>query len=247
MGNGFMAGVDYQNLTLDFRRAQSVEEIHSVCSDLCRQFGFDCFFYGYRLPVSHASPQFFIISGFPKEWQALYKQKKYHEIDPILIHCKSSLLPAPWASLKNSASANPRVRGFFRDASKYGLKNGLTCPIYCRGSEGAVFSVATADVGVCTDAHIEHVTPLVHSLSYHLQQAVSRLVDVREIGLAQKLTRRERECLAWSAEGKSSWDIATILGISERTVFFHVSNAMEKLGVTSRQHAIAKALSFGVL
>ncbi|WP_447973005.1 LuxR family transcriptional regulator [Nitrospira sp. Kam-Ns4a] len=43
---------------------------------------------------------------------------------------------------------------------------------------------------------------------------------------APVLTKREREVLEWMKEGKTNWEIGRILGISERTVRFHVGNIL---------------------
>lgn len=56
------------------------------------------------------------------------------------------------------------------------------------------------------------------------------------------LSKREIEVLNWLKKGKSSWDIATILNISERTVNFHVRNIMQKLNAVSRAQAVAVAI-----
>ncbi|MBI4683041.1 MAG: helix-turn-helix transcriptional regulator [Nitrospirae bacterium] len=56
------------------------------------------------------------------------------------------------------------------------------------------------------------------------------------------LSKREVEVLNWLKNGKSSWDIATILNISERTVNFHVRNIMQKLNAVSRTQAVAVAI-----
>ncbi len=56
------------------------------------------------------------------------------------------------------------------------------------------------------------------------------------------LTARERDALAWVAEGKSDWEIAVILGLSETTVRFHVDNARKKLGAVNRAQAVARML-----
>jgi LuxR family quorum-sensing system transcriptional regulator CciR len=61
------------------------------------------------------------------------------------------------------------------------------------------------------------------------------------------LSDREKECLGWAAAGKSSWDIAVILSISENTVNFHVKNAMKKLGATRRTLAVVKAINLGLI
>ena len=55
-----------------------------------------------------------------------------------------------------------------------------------------------------------------------------------------RLTERELQVLTWVARGKSSSDIAAILGISERTVNFHLDNAMRKAGVATRVQAAVK-------
>jgi len=57
------------------------------------------------------------------------------------------------------------------------------------------------------------------------------------------LNDRELECLTWSARGKTSPEIATILGLSKRTVNFHVENACRKLNVSTRTEAVVKATS----
>ncbi|MBV7484551.1 helix-turn-helix domain-containing protein [Bordetella sp. BOR01] len=61
------------------------------------------------------------------------------------------------------------------------------------------------------------------------------------------LSNRERDCLHWSALGKTSWETAIILGVSERTVNFHIGNACSKLGVYNRRAAVALALRQGLL
>lgn len=64
---------------------------------------------------------------------------------------------------------------------------------------------------------------------------------------SKPLSKREVECLHWAAMGKTSWEIGIILGVSERTVNFHVGNACGKLGVYNRRAAVAQALKHGLL
>jgi DNA-binding CsgD family transcriptional regulator len=61
------------------------------------------------------------------------------------------------------------------------------------------------------------------------------------------LSLREKEVLDWLKEGKSSWEISSILGIRERTVNFHVANVMSKLGASNRVQAVALALDRGLI
>ena len=58
-----------------------------------------------------------------------------------------------------------------------------------------------------------------------------------------ELTDREIEALTWAARGKTSAEIAQIIGLSKRTVDFHIDNARVKLGATTRLEAAIKAAS----
>ena len=61
------------------------------------------------------------------------------------------------------------------------------------------------------------------------------------------LTNREDQVLNWGARGKSSWDIAQILGCTEATVNFHFSNIRRKFNVYSRGAAVCEALKLGLI
>jgi DNA-binding response OmpR family regulator len=56
-----------------------------------------------------------------------------------------------------------------------------------------------------------------------------------------ELNEREIETLTWAARGKTSADIAQLIGLSKRTVDFHIENARDKLGVSTRIQAAVKA------
>lgn len=56
-----------------------------------------------------------------------------------------------------------------------------------------------------------------------------------------ELSPREAEVLRWTAEGKTSSEVSEILKISERTVNFHVNNALVKLGAANKTAAAIKA------
>jgi DNA-binding response OmpR family regulator len=60
----------------------------------------------------------------------------------------------------------------------------------------------------------------------------SKLLDMNE---------RQLETLTWTARGKTSWEIAKILGLSKKTVDFHLDGARIKLGASTRAEAAIKA------
>ena len=57
----------------------------------------------------------------------------------------------------------------------------------------------------------------------------------------ESLTSREQEVLKLLSDGLSNSDIAKAIGITSKTVAYHITNILEKLGVHSRQEAVAWA------
>ncbi len=70
---------------------------------------------------------------------------------------------------------------------------------------------------------------------------------VLAISTAPRLTAREREVLRLVAGGKSNKEIASALGVSERTIKFHVTSILTKLGAENRAQAAATAAQRGLL
>jgi LuxR family transcriptional regulator, quorum-sensing system regulator BjaR1 len=76
-----------------------------------------------------------------------------------------------------------------------------------------------------------------------VQTAVAQLGHLTpEASAAAMLTPREREVLRWTAAGKTADASASILGISVRTVEYHLLNAARKLNTANRTHTVVEAL-----
>lgn len=105
-------------------------------------------------------------------------------------------------------------------------------------------SLLMLDLGLIKPDH-RHLDFLRY-LTPHLLEAGKRIQQSKE-NLLIKLSHREREVLQWMCDGKSTWDISVILGISERTVKFHSANICKKLQANNRTHAIVKAISLGIV
>jgi DNA-binding CsgD family transcriptional regulator len=88
---------------------------------------------------------------------------------------------------------------------------------------------------------LEHLTPHLHLAL--LRAANRKWKDAGEV----VLSARETEVLNWLKVGKSSWDISVVLGVSERTINFHVYNLMLKLGALNRPQAVAIAIRRGLI
>ncbi len=75
----------------------------------------------------------------------------------------------------------------------------------------------------------------------------SRCGDAVTEAANDPLSERERECLRWVAEGKTTEDIALILGVSGNTVNKYIVSSIQKLSAGNRTMAVAIALRTGLI
>jgi LuxR family quorum-sensing transcriptional regulator LasR len=98
---------------------------------------------------------------------------------------------------------------------------------------------------------VRDVEALLPALSIQRDYAFAstlRFADAHDLPeIPPRLTRRELEILNWVMVGKSSWEISKITRCSEATVNFHIGNIRQKFGVNTRQQALVKAISMGIL
>jgi DNA-binding CsgD family transcriptional regulator len=78
----------------------------------------------------------------------------------------------------------------------------------------------------------------------HMQM---RRLSSRKLEPSRQLSPRERDCLAFVADGKSDWEISELLSLSEATVASHMQNARRKLGAKSRAQAVALGMQAGLI
>lgn len=65
--------------------------------------------------------------------------------------------------------------------------------------------------------------------------------------MSRILTKREKEVFELLIQNKTTFEIAELLNISEKTVRNHISNSMQKLGVKGRASAVIELLKLGEL
>jgi transcriptional regulator EpsA len=129
-----------------------------------------------------------------------------------------------------------------RQFNKYELRNTIAHGVMDVGgvfSSFFIFSRLPGEVG-------EEQSFLMKLLTPHLHLALGRILSTVDdyqgaLGKSRKaLSERQREILHWLHEGKTNWEIARILNLSELNVKYHVDQIFHKLEVRTRAQAVAK-------
>jgi LuxR family transcriptional regulator, quorum-sensing system regulator BjaR1 len=169
----------------------------------------------------------------PADWRALYSGENFFQRDPAVRQSRRSVLPFDWASAPYDQETEPHLAEVMDRARDFNVHKGISVPI--PSPSGIIGTVWVAGPHF-NDREV--YKPLLHSLALHVFHRLEQLMG-RRLHKDVRLTEREREILAWASEGKTAWEIGRILGLSQRTVEWHVGQACKKLGATNRLQAIA--------
>jgi DNA-binding CsgD family transcriptional regulator len=123
------------------------------------------------------------------------------------------------------------------------MRDGLNVVMAGAGGEVLFARMMTALPAIrpCDRPLLESLAIVFATLRLRLQQ----LTQERPLGAL--LTPRESECLRWASHGLTDRTIAQRLGVSPKTVNFHVENARRKLAAPNRLAAYHRALELGAL
>jgi LuxR family quorum-sensing transcriptional regulator LasR len=188
----------------------------------------------------------FIKSNYPQRWRRTYDEGKLHSVDPTVSHCMKSGLPIAW---KPETFVTPEQKNFYEEASGYGLRAGVSLPAHGSNGEFGMLSFATDHLPDSRTPLPEetNLADLALVRDYAFESSLKFLDDRREESPPVRLTCKERECLQWVVIGKSSWEISKLLNCSEATINFHIANIKSKFNVRTRQQAVVKAISQGLI
>lgn len=127
---------------------------------------------------------------------------------------------------------------------KYGLRNAAAHGLSDLNSRATSYFSFFQIPGRLSDAHAKLLELLVPHFHLALVRALKGAQSERasEKSVLYNLTDREREILHWLGSGKTNWEIAQVLKISENTVKNHVQRILSKLKVSTRAQAVAKGV-----
>jgi DNA-binding CsgD family transcriptional regulator len=104
----------------------------------------------------------------------------------------------------------------------------LFIAVYCAGDDGAL---------CVEEAELAQMRSI-----YAISQRLKARAEI-----ASPLSVREKECLSWVAEGKTTEEVAMILGVSANTINAYIAKAIQKVAATNRAMAIATAIRSGMI
>jgi len=228
-------------------QAETSEDVRDVLTQFQGLFPFDRLLGGLaRLSPSGKFEGFtnVVNVSYPDEWLYLYWKNGYADVDPVFRAASRSPGTQIWKQTYQQATSKEEL-DFIETARGFGLADGITTSsVDLKCGLATFYSFAGGE-----DVDAERYAQLVEYLGHHLHLALMRTARKNAPATekcVKELSPREVTILNWIKNGKTNWEVGQILGVTERTVRFHLASIFSKLDVTSRSQAVAAAMEHGL-
>lgn len=180
----------------------------------------------------------FLHKSVPKGWWEEYLNLRRKNLDVGTMMARLTLAPYTWTESRRMLEPLGIERWPYELALKYGMRDGLMCPVGGRWVVGYWSQTVLSKT----------LTPQVRAMLFmganfaaiRLQQLLGQYVN--RGGKRASLTPRELSVLRCQSVGKRVKETAARLELGEETIRSHMKKAAAKLGVHDRAHAVAQAL-----
>ncbi|MBO6774917.1 MAG: LuxR family transcriptional regulator [Marinibacterium sp.] len=228
--------------------AKTLEELWATHTTKMSEYGFDRLIYGltrYRTETSLGDPEdFVILSNHAPEYVKGFVRDGLYFHAPMLHWALENEGAGSWSKLSerfNQGKLNPQELKVMEFNLKMDVKAGYTISFksVSARSKGAI-SLA-ARVGM-TQQEVDEIW-VEHGEDIHLMNNIAHLkiLTLPYSTPTRSLTKRQREALEWVGDGKTTQDIALLMGLTSATVEKHLRLAREALAVETTAQVVLKA------
>jgi LuxR family quorum sensing-dependent transcriptional regulator len=180
----------------------------------------------------------FLHTSVPNGWWEEYDALAQDKFRPLLFLAATSIAMHTWTEVRRMVQPIGSDTWSYDLALKYGMRDGLTCPV---GGRWVVAFWSRKELSTVM------TLPLRIMISAAASVAALRLnqladPDANLFGQHVQLTPRELAVLRLVSTGAHSSEVAKALGLAEETVRSHLKKAQNKLGARNRTQAVAEAL-----
>ncbi len=234
---------DQTDFANQIHEARTEYELLEVCGKIGRAFELP-YFLMFSLPgdEDHKLSDLDLVSNWPEFLIADYDKNNLLDQSPIISHLRSSTEPLQYEIEKiNAERADGKADLAIELFKSHGIVGGAYFSVHlANGRLGAVnFSGSGNQPDHQQLVELNYLANLLYSKIHEIRKSDDEL----DFGLK----KNEINCLKWTSQGKTSWEIASIMGLSEHTVNHYLTSAAQKLDTSNRTHAVSKALRLKII
>lgn len=230
-----------RTMLLRFQEMTRAEDVYNELQLQTQRLEFDYYALCVRHPVPFTRPKITLHTTYPAAWVSHYQSENYFAIDPVFKAENFIQGHLPW----NDALFS-HAQTMWDAARAHGLRKGVTQCLMLPNRALGFLSVSRASLRH-TPFDTDEVELKLQLLVRESLTALTRLEDDMVMAPEMRFSKREKEILKWTAEGKTSAEIAMILSISENTVNFHQKNMQKKFNAPNKTQIACYAAATGLI
>lgn len=226
--------------------ATSIEPVWQELLVTMEAHGFDRLLYGFtRFKSGYYYGNIedvLMLTNHPPEYTQHYIGNRLYQTAPMIRWASDNTGACSWSWVnRNREKLTPSEQEVVDFNIKMGVTAGwsISFPSASERFRGAI--ALTARKGMSqdqADAIWEKHGRVLHQM---VIAAHNKFITLPYISARRPLTDRQREALEWVGDGKTTQDIATIMGLTQATVEKHLRLARESLDVETTAQAVLKA------
>lgn len=183
------------------------------------------------------------LHNYPEAWEHWFDSEGLGVSDPIHRASHLTAYGFRWAAVSSLLQLSKRDHHVLAEAQAHGIGDGFTVPGNVPGE-----TLGSCSFAARTGETLENeLLPFAQLAGQLLFETGRRVATKRPLPDPPALTDRQVECIMWVGRGKTDWEIAQILGVSQTTVIEHLRNARERYDAPTRATLTVRALFDGAL
>ncbi|MBK6413879.1 LuxR family transcriptional regulator [Sphingopyxis sp.] len=231
-----------EELSAELSSATSQENLFAALADASARLGFSHFALAYERRGGGTTGSL-LIHDYPATWARTYVDLDLGGADPVRRAGERSMTGFEWRNLAAYVPLTKRDLQMLEMGRQNGLAEGFTVPRHLPGeASGACSFVMTT--GNLPDPATLSVAEILGAVALTSARQIVGGTSPRK---RPTLSERQRECVLWTARGKTASEVGAILGISEETVIQHLKIARDRYDVHCRQMLILCTLFDGLI
>lgn len=231
-----------------FQKILEAQDRHAYRDEVvryARQLGFETVTAVLVLDHTLSDSEFIAVDNTPSDYLELFEHVDSARRDPVMQHCRRNSVPIIWDQRTYTEAG---LGEKWESQARYGYRTGVCMALHLPQGRHFVLGVDRDQALPADPVELTRMVADLQLFAVHAQDTAMRvLLPPQPVVEGPTLTPRELEALRWTMEGKTAWEVGTILGISERTAVLHVNNAMHKLDCINKHQAVLKALRLGLI
>jgi len=220
-------------------KLQTHYDVFKFLKEVSYSFGFEKFLLCNMPKLDETISEKVVLTNWDQEMVQSFDEAEVSSSGGYWVQLRSTILPVPIVA-NIAQSLQPK----FSEAEillSFGYRRTVYYPMVQPDGARWIFAFCDSSEVRDTDAEAN-----LHLVLMHLSEKMASFETTKTEAKAT-LSDREKDCLKWTANGKTSGEIASILSLSEHTVNHYLMNATRKLQAVTRTQAVVNAMRIGMI